>query len=89
MNAFRFAFTPLLDNEEDADEQDDQETEVFGKKNFSRLLVKFEFCFLIRWKIVKIPSKWEPKSQLVRNKKLKSQPSRMISSGSRKMCQRL
>ena len=34
-NSQRFAFTPLLDNEEDADEEDDlemqQETEIFGK----------------------------------------------------------
>lgn len=32
-NSQRFAFTPLLDNEEDADEMDDleyQETEIFG-----------------------------------------------------------
>ncbi len=32
-NSQRFAFTPLLDNEEDADEEDDienQETEIFG-----------------------------------------------------------
>ena len=29
-NSQRFAFTPLLDNDEDNDAEDDQETEIFG-----------------------------------------------------------
>ena len=33
LNKNRFAFTPLLDNEEDNDEEEDEENEIFGKSN--------------------------------------------------------
>lgn len=55
-NSQRFAFTPLLDNEEDADEEDDienqQETEIFGKflGNFNKIFIKDKIIYLKRFR---------------------------------------